>query len=359
MELDPSAVQLLSEDGTFTEHPDYPLGLSDADIIGLYRRLILVRRADVEAINLQRQGYLKLWGPVFGQEAAQVGSAAALQPGDRAFPQGRQFGVGLTVGIDPAEMLSVWRGEIQGGGWSVEASGIALYTFPIGSQAPHAVGYGMALQRDQKNAAVIAYLGDGAFGTGDVHESLLWSALYKSPVVFFCENNQYALSNPVERSAPLPLFRRSEGFGLPGVQVDGNDVLGCYAVTARAARRARAGEGPTLVEALTYRIGPHTTSDDPDRYRKADEVATWRMRDPIIRMRDFVLGAGLVTRADLDAIDQEAEVCATAVRAACVADPAPVQPVQMFDHVYGTRPQHLEAERRAWLAFNEETQATS
>jgi 2-oxoisovalerate dehydrogenase E1 component alpha subunit len=359
MELDPAAVQLLSPDGTFTEHPDYPLGLDDTEIVALYRHLVIVRRADVEAMNLQRQGYLKLWGPVFGQEAAQVGSAAALQSGDRAFPQGRQFGVGLTVGIDPAEMLSVWRGEIQGGGWSVEKSGIALYTFPIGSQAPHAVGFGLALQKDRKRAAVLVYLGDGAFGTGDVHESLLWASLYKSPVVFFCENNQYALSNPVELSSPLPIFRRSSGFGFPGVQVDGNDVLGCYAVTAAAARRARAGEGPTLVEALTYRIGPHTTSDDPDRYRKADEVDAWRLRDPILRMRAFLLGAGLAGEADLAVIDEQAETAAAAVRAACIAEPPPVEPLQIFEHVYATRPPHLEAERQAWIDFNSESQAIS
>jgi 2-oxoisovalerate dehydrogenase E1 component alpha subunit len=358
MELEPTAVQLLSEDGVLTENPEYPLDLSDEQLQRIYRDMVVVRRADTEAMNLQRQGYLKLWCPVLGQEGAQIGSAHALRPGDRAFPQGREFGVGLTVGIEPADMLVVWQGAAQGGRWNIESSGIALYTFPIGSQAAHAVGYGMALRKDGKSAAVVAYIGDGAFGCGEVHEAFLWAANYSSPVVFFSQNNQYAISVPVEHSSPLPLFRRSAGFGFPGVQVDGNDVLACYAVTEKATAQARSGDGPTLIEALTYRIGPHTTSDDPSRYRKADEAEPWRRRDSIERMRTFLATQGLLDEAGQAEAEQEAEQVAASVRTACVAQQDP-DPLEMFEHVYAQRPPHLEAEREAWLAFVESTEGAA
>lgn len=351
MALDPSAVQLLSVDGVYRPHPDYPMTLEPQMLTSLYRDMVVLRRADIEATNLQRQGMLKLWPPVLGQEAAQVGSVAALSSDDFAFPTGRDFGVVLGRGVEPGDALSVWRGERQGGGWDVGAKGLGLYTKPVGSQAPHAVGFALGRAWQGIGGAVVAYLGDGAMATGDVHESFVWSAVFGAPVIFFCENNQYAISVPVARQSANPLFERAQGFGFPGVQVDGNDVLACYAVTAAALERARGGGGPTLVEAYTYRLGPHTTSDDPSRYRSREEEQEWRERDPIERLRSFLTREAIVDDDALAGIDDEAAAMAATVREACTRAPTETDPSIMFDNVYAAAPPHILEERAAWSAF--------
>jgi pyruvate dehydrogenase E1 component alpha subunit len=209
----------------------------------------------------------------------------------------------------------------------------------------------MGIKRDSaEDEAVIVYFGDGATSQGDVSEAFSWAAVFHAPVVFFCQNNQYAISAPMERQSPIPLYQRSRGFGFPGVRVDGNDVLACYEVTRQALRAARDGEGPTLIEAFTYRMGAHTTTDDPTRYRLASELETWRLRDPIERVRAYLARTGQASAAFFEEVEAEAAELATHVREACRALPDP-PPLAVFDHVYTAPNAILDADRAQYAAY--------
>lgn len=283
----PELVQLLTPEGERVEHPDYSIDLSAEELRGLYRDMVLTRRFDAEATALQRQGELGLWASLLGQEAAQIGSGRALRDDDYVFPTYREHGVAWCRGVDPTNLLGMFRG-VNHGGWDPNSNNFHLYTIVIGSQTLHATGYAMGVAKDGADSAVIAYFGDGASSQGDVAEAFTFSAVYNAPVVFFCQNNQWAISEPTEKQTRVPLYQRAQGFGFPGVRVDGNDVLACLAVTRSALERARRGEGPTLVEAFTYRMGAHTTSDDPTKYRADEERASWEAKDPILRLRTYL-----------------------------------------------------------------------
>ena len=350
----PPLVQLLTPEGERVEHPDYAFDPTPEQLQSLYRDLVLVRRVDTEATALQRQGELGLWASLLGQEAAQIGSGRALLPQDYVFPTYREHGVAWCRGIDPLHLLGLFRGVDQGG-WDPLADKFALYTIVIGAQTLHATGYAMGLQRDGvigtgdpgRDAAVIAYFGDGATAQGDVNEAFVFASVFNAPVVFFCQNNQWAISEPNERQTRIPLYQRARGFGFPGVRVDGNDVLAVRAVTRIALERARRGEGPTFVEAFTYRMGAHTTSDDPTRYRIAAEVEEWKLKDPIARVKAYLARNGLADESFFRQVEQEADGLAEHVREACLTMPDPA-PASMFDHVY--RDEHpLVAEERAWF----------
>jgi pyruvate dehydrogenase E1 component alpha subunit len=352
---DPSEfIQLLTPDGGRIQHPVYPLDVDAPTLLGFYRDLVLLRRFDNEATALQRQGELGLWVPVLGQEAAQVGSARALAPQDVAFPSYREHGVTWCRGVEPAQVLSMFRGASLGG-WVPATHKVQLYSIVIGTHTLHAVGYAMGVQRDgnvgtgdpDRDTAVIAYFGDGATSQGDVSEAFVFAGVFNAPVVFFCQNNQWAISVPNIKQTRIPLYRRASGFGFPGVRVDGNDVLAVYAVTRVALERARRGDGPTLIEAYTYRMGPHTTSDDPTRYRTAGEVEAWKERDPIARLAAYILSSGAGDEAFLVEVQNEAEDLGATVRQACHAIPDPA-PETMFDHVYSEPHAQVEAER-AWF----------
>ncbi|HEV2932144.1 MAG TPA: thiamine pyrophosphate-dependent enzyme, partial [Streptosporangiaceae bacterium] len=234
----PSLIQLLTPEGERIDHPDYPLELSSADLRDLYRDLVLVRRIDTEAISLQRQGELGIWASLLGQEAAQIGSARALEPDDMVFPTYREHGVAWCRGIDPVKLLELYRG-VSHGGWDPKEHKFHLYTIVIGSQTLHATGYAMGIQRDgalggdgadgHGGEAVIVYFGDGATSQGDVNEAFVWASVFNAPIVFFCQNNQWAISEPLERQSRIPLYQRALGFGFPGIRVDGNDVFACLA----------------------------------------------------------------------------------------------------------------------------------
>jgi pyruvate dehydrogenase E1 component alpha subunit len=351
-------VQLLSPEGERVDHPDYPLEVGPDQARSLYRDLVLVRRVDAEGTALQRQGELGLWASLLGQEAAQVGSGRAMRPQDFAFPTYREHGVAWCRDVPPVNVLAVFRG-VTNGGWDPAEKNFNLYTIVIGSQTLHAVGYAMGMQRDGSDNAVLAYFGDGASSQGDVNEAFVFAASYNAPVVFFCQNNQWAISEPAERQSRVPLYRRASGFGFPGVRVDGNDVFACLAVTGAALERARSGNGPTLVEAYTYRMGAHTTSDDPARYRANDEVELWRTRDPIQRLRKYLEREGAADDAFFGQIEQEADSLAAEVRAACLSLPDP-EPLSMFDYVYAEPHHQVSAEReqlRAYLSAFEDEEA--
>ena len=343
----PDMVQLLDADGVlqfdarfspFAEH-------LDAEALrGLYRDMFLIRRFDQEATALQRQGQLALWPPLLGQEAAQIGSGRALQPQDYVFPTYREHGVALTRGLQLSSLLKLFRG-ITNGGWDPREKNFHIYTLVLAAQTLHAVGYAMGIQRDQEDAVSVAYFGDGASSEGDVHESMVFAASNQSPVVFFCQNNHWAISVPTEVQSRIPLSNRASGYGFPGIRVDGNDVVAVHAVTRWALEHARSGKGPVLIEAFTYRMSAHTTADDPTKYRLSSEEAEWRQRDPLSRLAKHLRGAG-TGDTFFDEVAAEGEAMASAVRSEVLAMEGP-EFEQSFETVYAD-PHPLVAEELAW-----------
>ena len=351
-------VQLLTPEGERVPHADFSYDGDDDSIRALFRDLVLSRRIDFEAHALQRHGELGLWAPALGQEAAQIGSGRALRPQDFAFPTYREHGVALCRGVDPALLLGLFRG-VELGGWDPAEQGFALYSIVIGAQTLHATGYAMGLTLDgevgrndpERDAAVIAYFGDGATSQGDVNEAFDWAAVFNAPVVFFCQNNQYAISASTERNTRGPIAQRAGGFGFSGIRVDGNDVLACHAVTTAAMQKARNGEGPSLIEAYTYRMGAHTTSDDPTRYRDSAEVETWKLKDPIERVKRYLLTQG-TPQEFFDDLDGEAERLGQHLRETCKALPEP-DLAALFDHVYVDGSAELAEQKAQYVAYRD------
>ncbi len=349
-------VQLLTPEGERVANPEYDdliADVTDDDVRGFYRDLVLARRVDTEAVALQRHGELGLWASLLGQEAAQVGSGRAMRPQDHVFPTYREHGVAWCRGVDPGVLLGLFRGVDQGS-WDPHEHNFHLYTIVVGAQTLHATGYAMGIQRDgavgtgdpDRDTAVIAYFGDGATSQGDVNEAFIWAAVTNAPVVFFCQNNQWAISEPLERQTRIPLYKRAAGFGFPGARVDGNDVLACLAVTRAALQRAREGEGPTLVEAYTYRMGAHTTSDDPTRYRLNDDLEHWKLKDPIARVDAYLKRNGLAGDDFFGAVNTEADEIAAHLREGCVSMPDP-KVLDMFDNVYADPSPELDQQKAA------------
>ncbi|MFI6505609.1 pyruvate dehydrogenase (acetyl-transferring) E1 component subunit alpha [Nonomuraea typhae] len=350
-EAPPELVQLLTPEGERVEHPDYDIDLTPDEVRSLYRDLVLVRRVDLEAVALQRQGELGIWASLLGQEAAQIGSGRALTDADMAFPTYREHGVAWCRDVDPVKLLGLFRG-VNHGGWDPAEHNFHLYTIVIGSQTLHAVGYAMGLQRDSGEGATIVYFGDGASSQGDVNESFVWASVFNAPIVFFCQNNQWAISEPIEKQSRIPLYRRASGFGFPGIRVDGNDVFACLAVTRKALADARSGQGPTLVEAFTYRMGAHTTTDDPTRYRVASELEAWKLKDPIERVKAYLFKQELADQEFIDGVEAEADQLGADLRRRCLAMPDP-EPLDIFDHVYREPHALIDEERATFAAYLE------
>jgi pyruvate dehydrogenase E1 component alpha subunit len=349
--IETPAIQLLGPDGTRVVNAAFGSEISDAEIAQLYRDMVLVRRIDAEAIALQRQGEMGLWTSLLGQEAAQIGAGRALREHDMVFPSYREHGVAWCRGLDPVALVELWRGSGPGG-WDPHRHNFSSYTIVIGAQTLHAVGYAMGVVRDglvgtgdaDRDTAVLVFLGDGAMSQGDVSEAFGWAAAQHLPVVFFCQNNQWAISAPVTVQARAPLYQRAAGFGFPGVRVDGNDVLASLAVTSSALEAARCGQGPTLIEAFTYRMNPHTTSDDATRYRSASELETWKGRDPIARVRSYLERDGGCEEDFFAAVDQEADKLAVRFRAE-VRELPDIPMRAVFDNVYRTTSDELIEQR--------------
>ncbi|MDR6689472.1 pyruvate dehydrogenase E1 component alpha subunit [Microbacterium sp. 1154] len=359
---DPALVRVLAADGTLAPTPEaeryLPLidALSDAELETFYRDMVSIRAFDVQATNLQRQGQLALWPPSFGQEAAQVGSARAARAQDHVFPSYREHVVTRIRGVDPLDIIRLMRG-LTHGGWDPtdpKNGNTHIYTLVLGAQTLHATGLAMGLVFDGKSGtgdperdeAVIVYYGDGASSQGDVHEAMVFAASFQTPEVFFLQNNQWAISVPVATQSRSPLYKRGEGYGIPSLQVDGNDVLASYAVSKTALDEARAGGGPRAIEAMTYRMGAHTTSDDPTKYRTSDEEKAWAGRDPIARMRAFLEGRG-ASQQFFDDADAEGAALADDVRVR-TNELGSIPRAHMFESVYSEAHALIQEEQR-WL----------
>ncbi|MHA7276545.1 pyruvate dehydrogenase (acetyl-transferring) E1 component subunit alpha [Arthrobacter sp. Hz1] len=330
-------IQLLTPSGVRRTSGHYDRWVADVDgpaLQALYEDMVVVRRIDAEATALQRQGELALWPPLLGQEAAQIGSGRALREDDFVFSSYRENAVAYCRGVDFTDILRVWRGNASAG-WDPFSINMATPQVIIGAQTLHATGYAMGIQQDGANSVAVTYFGDGATSQGDVNEAMVFAASYQAPVIFFCQNNHWAISEPVGLQAHVPIANRAPGFGIPSVRVDGNDVLACLAVTREALDRARTGGGPSFIEAVTYRMGPHTTADDPTKYRDANELEDWAAKDPISRLSALLDSLGLLTADFISTVGAKADDVAAKLRAGCIEMPEP-EPMDVFKHVYST-----------------------
>lgn len=315
-----SMIQFVTPQGVLTLHGESH-GIDMALARDLYRDMALARRLDAEALALQRQGELNLWLMSWGQEAAQVGSIRALRDSDMVFPSYREHAAGLCRGLSPAELLTQWRGCAHSG-WDPAAYRFHIYSLVLGTQTLHATGFAAGAILEDTDEVVAVYVGDGATSQGDTNEAFNWAAASRLPVLFFCQNNQWAISTPTSMQMGAPLHQRAAGFGLRAYHVDGNDVLAVHAVTSQAAERIRGGDGPALIEAQTYRRGGHSTSDNPGRYRDPEDLKLYESRDPLTRLRSLLEHRGTDGGFFKD-LDAECDVFAQQVRTACrdIEDP--------------------------------------
>ncbi|MBB6391785.1 pyruvate dehydrogenase E1 component alpha subunit [Microbacterium thalassium] len=344
--------RLVTPDGERVADPELDRWVEDVDaaqLRALYRDMTIARRIDSEGVALQRQGQIALWAPYLGQEAVQIGTVHALRGDDFVFPSYRELGLVHARGAEPADLVRAWRGE-EHATYDPYDIGVANPQIIIGAQALHAVGYAMGIQRDGTDQVSAAYFGDGASSQGDVNEAMVFASSYRAPVVFVCTNNQWAISEPVTVQAKFPIAGRAPGFGIPSMRVDGNDALACLAAMRWALDNARRGEGPAYIEAVTYRMGPHTTSDDPTRYREQEELERWRERDPIARMEALLRAEGAFDAGFAGEVAAEADRVAAAMRQAAIGAVSR-PPLAVFDHVFAEPHAGLDEERRWYAAY--------
>jgi len=319
--------------------------LAGEDLRALYRAMVLGRRLDERMVRLQRQGRIGTFAPTKGQEASQMGSAFTLRRIDWMVPSFRETAAMIWRGWPIEKLLLFFAGHLEGGQPALDQHDLPI-TIPVATQLPHAVGLAYAAQYRGDDVVVMAYFGDGATSEGDFHEALNFAGVWHVPVVFVCQNNQWAISVPLKKQThSRTIAQKALAYGLPGIQVDGNDVLAVYAAAREAVDRARAGDGPTLIECVTYRLGVHTTADDPTKYRTDEEVAMWEQKDPLTRFRAYLEKRNLLEANVEQRIDEE---IAEAVRRFESAPPA--DPLTMFDHVYAELPPDLKAQRAEMAA---------
>ncbi|MGH2739177.1 MAG: pyruvate dehydrogenase (acetyl-transferring) E1 component subunit alpha [Actinomycetota bacterium] len=348
------ALRILDPSGTVVdEEARTGLDLKDDDLRALYRFMVITRQVDLESTALQRQGELAVYPPLIGQEAAQVGSAYALGDEDFVFPSYREVGAAVVRGLDLVQYMHFHRGTWHGGILNPVEQRFAMISVPVGSQTLHAVGWAMGARLDDKNACALVYFGDGATSQGDFHEACNFAGVFGAPVVFFCQNNGWAISVPVAKQTAAPIWRKAEAYGFPGVLVDGNDVLAVYAATREAAERARTEHVPTLIEAVTYRRGPHSTADDATRYQPKEEIASWETLDPIARYRAFLEAEGIIDETIVEQADADGKLAAAEIRAG-IAGAEPRPPEELFKWIYSDVPPHLARQRDEALSFAED-----
>jgi len=321
-------------------------GLDPSEIRGLYRDMVLMRTFDGKAINLQRQGRMGTWPPIRGQEAVQAGVGHAMTEADWLLPAFREHGVMLLKGVPGHLIYAYWAGDERG---SCFPEGVRCFpvAVPVGSQWQHGAGVGLSLKLRGEAAAAVTFGGDGSTSEGDFHEALNCAGVFQVPAVFVIQNNQWAISIPLHRqTASATLAQKAHAYGIPGLQVDGNDVFAVWAAATEALERARSGGGPTLIEAVTYRIGDHTTADDATRYRSEEEVASWQARDPIARLRRYLDARGLWDDARETELAEQVHAWVDEQVRALEAMP-PQSPEDLFTHMYGETPPHLREQMAA------------
>ena len=342
-------LQILDEDGNCDEelHPS----LDNEQIKKLYEWMVLARTFDEKAFKLQREGRLGTYASILGQEAAQVGIAFALRPTDWMFPAFREPGASFVRGLPMRMIFQYWAGDERGSQIPEGLNDFPI-TIPVATQIPIAVGVALAAKAQGDPIAVIAYLGDGATSKGDFHEGLNFAGVFSAPVVFVCQNNQWAISVPRTRqSASKTLAQKAIAYGFPGIQVDGNDIFAVYRATNEALERARQGQGPTLIECLTYRLGDHTTADDASRYRSRDEIERWKGKDPIERLRKYLEKRGVWNKAyDQTVHSQAKEKVESAVHEE--ENVSPPDPLDMFRFIYQDLPVHLKEQMDSFVNAN-------
>ena len=353
--VEEAPLQVVHDDGSSDAEAEP--ALSADELRALYRGLVLVRTLDTRMLSLQRQGRIGFYVPSSGEEAVQVGSAAAMRPEDWIFPAYREPGVALWRGFPLLQYIcqmygnaeDLLRGRQMPNHYALRDINLVSISSPVGTQIPHAVGAAWAMKIRGEKAVAIVYFGDGATSQGDFHAGMNFAGVFRVPCVFFCKNNQWAISVPLDRqTASKTLAAKAKAYGFGGVRVDGNDVLAVYAATKRAADHARSGGGPTMIEALTYRMGPHSSSDDPTRYRKQEEVEHWKQRDPIERFRRYLEHKGLYEEAWDQALRKEIDDEITeAVRHAEKVPPPPVETV--FTDVYAELPWHIREQMEEFV----------
>ena len=345
-------LQILHPDGTMDEGLR-PKELADERIQALYREMVFLRLADQRALNLQRQGRMGTYAPFMGQEAAQVGSAAALGEEDWMFPSFRECAAMYMRGAPMGAIFAYWMGN-EAGQRFPEGVRVMPISIPVGTHALHAVGFGLAARIRKEPICSIAYFGDGGSSKGDFHEAMNMAGVLAAPTIFFCQNNQYAISVPRQmQTASRTIAQKALAYGFPGIQVDGNDLVAVYVATRLARERAITGQGPTLIEAVTYRLGPHTTADDPTRYRSEEEVEAWRPLDPLLRLRRHLERCCLWDQEMEDSVQAYAEEKVNRVVQEAESFPEPA-PEEMFLHTLEQMPGRLRAQMEDYLAFLKE-----
>lgn len=338
------ARQLLTPEGTLAAGASCPL--SDDELLSAFRWMIFSRLLDERAVSLQRQGRVGTYAAAYGQEASVVGSAMALDPAtDWIVPQYREAAAIIRHGYPLSSLLLYYIGNPLGARLPDDVR-VAPLQISLAAQLPHAVGLGWGRRLQGHSDVVLTYCGDGASSEGDFHEACNFAGVLKAPVVFLLQNNGYAISTPrAKQSAAATLASRAPGYGIQGELVDGNDLFAVHDATQRAVQRARAGEGSTLIECLTYRLYPHNTADDSTRYLPEGELEDRRLLDPLVRVRSFLTARGLLSDADEEALREK--IAAEIGAAVAAAEGHPKQtPAQVFDHVYARPPARVEDQRR-------------
>jgi len=337
-------LSVLNEKGEVDEElePDLPEEL----LVKLHRFMLLNRRFDERMLSLQRQGRIGTFAPIKGQEASQLGAVALLEEDDWLFPSFREMAAETWRGKTLESVLLSYGGYNEGGLIPEGLNNLPV-AIPVSTQLPHAVGVAYGLKYREEKAIAMAFFGDGGTSEGDFHESLNFAAVFQTPVVFVCQNNQWAISIPrSHQTHSKTLAQKALAYGIPGIQVDGNDILAVYVAAKECIDRARSGEGPGMIECVTYRMSVHTTADDPKRYRKDEEVEEWAERDPLTRFQKYLTDKGLLSEEEIDSLEEEIKKeIKEAVDSYEKKQKDLGDPLEMFDHVYDELPPHLEKQR--------------
>ncbi|CCQ95559.1 Pyruvate dehydrogenase E1 component subunit alpha [[Clostridium] ultunense Esp] len=349
--LEDKHYSILDINGNVITEENLP-SFSDEELLYLYRTMLFSRIMDEKNLSYQRQGRMLTYAPNIGQEAAQIGSAYAMEKNDWLVPSFRELGAWLVKGVPLKNIFLYWYGN-EWGSYMPEGVKVLPVSVPIASQLQHATGIGMANNIKGEESVVVAYVGDGGTSQGDFHEALNFAAVFKAPVVFVIQNNQYAISvSRKEQTASKTLAQKAIAYGMPGILVDGNDIFAVYSATKEAIERARKGGGPTLIEAFTYRLGAHTTSDDPTKYRKDEEVEKWKEKDPIVRFKKYLQNKGILTDEWEENAKKEIEKEVTSTFEE-IEDKSDTLIEDIFQYHYETMPPHLEEQLEDYKSFLE------